>query len=85
MFQEHPDYAIVTSLPDLADSTGAPVLAEIGDDHIRFAEVRAMNAGTVTVSATATLVGAFGGESDGVVISSISRTPADKPSRTCAG
>jgi hypothetical protein len=29
LLQEHPDYAIVTSFPDLADSTGAPVLAEI--------------------------------------------------------
>src|SRR4051794_15134680 len=31
-FAEHPDYAIITSFPGLADVSGAIVLAEIGDD-----------------------------------------------------
>lgn len=35
---QHPDYGIITSFPGLADSTGARVLAEIGDDRARFAE-----------------------------------------------
>jgi transposase len=43
-FQKHPDYAIITSFPGLADSTGAPVLAEIGDDRTRFADARALKA-----------------------------------------
>ena len=44
LFQQHPDYAIVTSFPGLADSTGARVLAEIGDDRARFADARALKA-----------------------------------------
>jgi hypothetical protein len=43
-FQQLPDYAIITSFPGLADSTGARVLAEIGDDRIRFADARALKA-----------------------------------------
>lgn len=43
LFQTHPDYAIVTS-PSLADSTGARVLAEIGDDRARFVDARALKA-----------------------------------------
>jgi transposase len=43
-FQKHPDYAIITSFPGLADSTGARVLAEIGDDRSRFADARALKA-----------------------------------------
>ena len=39
-FQQHPDYAIITSFPGLADSTGARLLAEIGDDRSRFADAR---------------------------------------------
>jgi transposase len=34
LFQQHPDYAVITSFPGLADSTGARVLAEIGDDRV---------------------------------------------------
>jgi hypothetical protein len=41
LFQQHPDYAIITSFPGLADSTGARILAEIGDDRSRFADARA--------------------------------------------
>ncbi|BBZ78475.1 hypothetical protein MANY_38120 [Mycolicibacterium anyangense] len=41
LFQTHPDHAIITSFPGLADSTGARVLAEIGDDRARFADARA--------------------------------------------
>jgi transposase len=44
MFQTHPDYAIITSFPGLADSAGARVLAEIGDDRTRFADARALKA-----------------------------------------
>jgi transposase len=44
LFQQHPDYAIITSFPGLADSTGARVLAEIGDDRSRFADARALKA-----------------------------------------
>jgi hypothetical protein len=33
LFERHPDYAIITSFPGLGDSTGARVLAEIGDDR----------------------------------------------------
>ena len=43
-FQQYPDYAIITSFPGLADSTGARVLAEIGDDRSRFADARALKA-----------------------------------------
>jgi transposase len=44
LFQQHPDYAIITSFPGLADSTGTRVLAEIGDDRTRFADGRALKA-----------------------------------------
>jgi transposase len=44
LFQTHPDYAIITSFPGLADSTGARVLAEIGDDRTRFADARSLKA-----------------------------------------
>jgi transposase len=44
LFQTHPDYEVITSLPGLADSTGARVLAEIGDDRTRFADARALKA-----------------------------------------
>jgi transposase len=43
-FQQHPDYAIITSFPGLADSTGARVLAEIGADRTRFADASALKA-----------------------------------------
>jgi len=44
LFHTHPDYAIITSFPGLADSTGARVLAEIGDDRNRFADARSLKA-----------------------------------------
>jgi transposase len=44
LFQTHPDYAVITSFPGLADSTGARVLAEIGDDRTRFTDARALKA-----------------------------------------
>jgi transposase len=43
-FRQHPDYAIITSFPGLAEVTGARVLAEIGDDRARFADARAFKA-----------------------------------------
>jgi hypothetical protein len=42
LFERHPDYAVITSFPGLGDSTGARVLAEIGDDHRRFIDARAL-------------------------------------------
>jgi hypothetical protein len=44
LFQQHPDYEVITSFPGLADSTGARVLAEIGDDRARFTDARALKA-----------------------------------------
>jgi transposase len=44
LFQQHPDYAIITNVPGLADSTGARLLAEIDDDRSRFSHARALNA-----------------------------------------
>jgi transposase len=44
LFHTHPDYAIITSFPGLGDSTGARVLAEIGDDRRRFVDARALKA-----------------------------------------
>lgn len=44
LFECHPDYAIITSFPGLGDSTGARVLAEIGDDRNRFIDARALKA-----------------------------------------
>lgn len=43
-FRKHPDHAVITSFPGLADLTGARVLAEIGDDRDRFADNRALKA-----------------------------------------
>lgn len=48
LFATHPDYQIITSFPGLADSTGARVLAEIGDDRTRFANARALKASKPT-------------------------------------
>lgn len=44
LFRTHPDYEVITGFPGLADSTGARVLAEIGDDRTRFADARALKA-----------------------------------------
>ncbi|MEV4382197.1 IS110 family transposase [Streptosporangium sp. NPDC049644] len=43
-FGRHPDAAVITSFPGLADLTGARVLAELGDDRSRFADARALKA-----------------------------------------
>jgi transposase len=43
-FDQHPDAAIITSLPGLGPLTGARVLAEIGDDRSRFTDARALKA-----------------------------------------
>lgn len=42
-FRTHPDYEII-SFPGLADTSGARVLAEIGDDRSRFTDARALKA-----------------------------------------
>ena len=52
LFHTHPDYAVITSFPGLADSTGARVLAEIGDDRTRFADAKALKAYTGTAPIT---------------------------------
>ena len=44
LFQQHPDYATIISFPGLADSTGARVLTEIGDDRARFTDARGLKA-----------------------------------------
>ncbi|MCZ9330400.1 transposase [Nocardia farcinica] len=43
-FRKHPDYAVITSFPGLADLTGARMLAELGDDRSRFDDARALKA-----------------------------------------
>jgi transposase len=43
-FAEHPDAVIITSMPGLAELTGARILAEIGDDRARFADARGLKA-----------------------------------------
>ena len=43
-FRQHPDYAIITSFPGLADLSGARILAEIGDSRARFADARDLKA-----------------------------------------
>ena len=43
-FAQHPDYHIITSFTGLGDTTGARVLAEIGDDRARFADARSLKA-----------------------------------------
>jgi transposase len=43
-FEQHPDAAIITSLPGLGSLTGARVLAEIGDDRSRFANAKSLKA-----------------------------------------
>jgi transposase len=43
-FAQHPDYQIITSFTGLGDTTGARVLAEIGDDRARFADARSLKA-----------------------------------------
>jgi transposase len=43
-FAQHPDAAILTSFPGVGTLTGARILAEIGDDHARFADARGLRA-----------------------------------------
>jgi hypothetical protein len=43
-FAEHPDAAIIASMPGLAELSGARILAEIGDDRARFADARGLKA-----------------------------------------
>ncbi|WP_443111388.1 transposase [Amycolatopsis sp. A1MSW2902] len=44
VFLTHPDAEIITSFPGLSTSSGARVLAEIGDDRSRFADAKALKA-----------------------------------------
>lgn len=43
-FPQHPDAEIILSFPGLGVQLGARVLAEIGDDHQRFADARGLKA-----------------------------------------
>lgn len=43
-FRTHPDHAIITSFPGLGELTGSRLLAELGDDHTRFADARGLKA-----------------------------------------
>jgi transposase len=43
-FRQHPDHQIISSFPGLGDTTGARILAEIGDDRDRFRDARALKA-----------------------------------------
>ena len=43
-FLAHPDSEIITSFPGLSVTSGARVLAEIGDDRDRFDDARALKA-----------------------------------------
>ncbi len=43
-FNEHPDSAIMTSFPGMAEISAARVLGEIGDDRSRFADARGLKA-----------------------------------------
>ncbi|MFC9634353.1 IS110 family transposase [Streptomyces mirabilis] len=44
VFPQHPDADILLSFPGLGVQLGARVLAEIGDDHTRFADARGLKA-----------------------------------------
>ncbi|WP_329467193.1 IS110 family transposase [Streptomyces sp. NBC_01431] len=43
-FPQHPDADVILSFPGLGTQLGARVLAEIGDDHERFADARGLKA-----------------------------------------
>lgn len=43
-FPQHPDAEVILSFPGLGVQLGARVLAEIGDDHQRFADARGLKA-----------------------------------------
>ncbi|MCA2240675.1 MULTISPECIES: IS110 family transposase [Mycobacterium avium complex (MAC)] len=43
-FEQHPDAEIITSFPGLGMLSGARVLAEIGDDRVRFTDARGLKA-----------------------------------------
>ncbi|MWA08204.1 IS110 family transposase [Streptomyces sp. BA2] len=43
-FPQHPDAEVILSFPGLGAQLGARVLAEIGDDHARFADARGLKA-----------------------------------------
>jgi transposase len=43
-FRQHPDHQVITSFPGIADQGGARLLAEIGDDRMRFTDARSLKA-----------------------------------------
>ncbi|MGV9351606.1 IS110 family transposase [Streptomyces spiralis] len=43
-FPQHPDAEVILSFPGLGVQLGARVMAEIGDDHTRFADARGLKA-----------------------------------------
>jgi transposase len=44
VFRQHPDAAILTGFPGLGELPAARLLAELGDDHARFADARGLKA-----------------------------------------
>lgn len=44
LFPQHPDAEILLSFPGLGTQLAARVLAEVGDDHTRFADARGLKA-----------------------------------------
>jgi hypothetical protein len=54
LFRTHPDHAIITSFPGLADSTDTRVLAEIDDNLTRFVDARALKAYAASAPVTRT-------------------------------
>jgi transposase len=51
-YHEHPDAAIIGSLPGLGTVLGARLLGEIGDDRARFSDARGLKAFAGTASVT---------------------------------
>ena len=51
-FDQHPDAAIITSMPGLGPVLGARLLGEIGDDRARFADARGLKAFAGTAPVT---------------------------------
>lgn len=51
-FDQHPDAAIIISMPGLGPVLGARLLSEIGDDRARFADARGLKAFAGTAPVT---------------------------------
>jgi transposase len=51
-FDEHPDAALITSMPGLGPVLGARILGELGDDRARFADAKSVKAFAGTAPVT---------------------------------